>query len=301
MEDLRQTLTELNEDYSRKISWQKSFMICIKILELILACGSSGFCIAILVIATNVLESDAVKVKHYLIGVLCISILQILIASFGIGSILVHHIYTYAAYCILTLGLLLSFLSMTIFLYIEIDTFIDSVTSLLSTSNSHNLGQINDAFSCSEFNSTAVPFDTTDLSQCASDWMHLYLTVLLAIETTQIVFLSLVLLLSCLLHKSMVEDSAVMLPHNMRWLRRRFYQDEVILLDPNHWSRDYNETDNSDNNDGSENSLERGEGCQSDDGYSVRPSAPPPPSYDYGYIFERTHAFVQDLIARGSF
>uniref|UniRef100_A0A1X7UU51 Uncharacterized protein n=1 Tax=Amphimedon queenslandica TaxID=400682 RepID=A0A1X7UU51_AMPQE len=249
----------------------------------------------------------------------CISILQILIASFGIGSILVHHIYTYAAYCILTLGLLLSFLSMTIFLYIEIDTFIDSVTSLLSTSNSHNLGQINDAviykknyyfllifnfkfqFSCSEFNSTAVPFDTTDLSQCASDWMHLYLTVLLAIETTQIVFLSLVLLLSCLLHKSMVEDSAVMLPHNMRWLRRRFYQDEVILLDPNHWSRDYNETDNSDNNDGSENSLERGEGCQSDDGYSVRPSAPPPPSYDYGYIFERTHAFVQDLIARGSF
>ncbi|XP_019852172.1 PREDICTED: uncharacterized protein LOC109582052 [Amphimedon queenslandica] len=99
----------------------------------------------------------------------CISILQILIASFGIGSILVHHIYTYATYCILTLGLLLSFLSMTIFLYIEIDTFIDSVTSLvLSTSKSHTLNQIDDAFSCNEFNSTAVPFDTRDLSQCAT-------------------------------------------------------------------------------------------------------------------------------------
>ena len=103
----------------------------------------------------------------------------------------------------------------------------------------------------------------------------------------------------------MVEDSAVMLPHNMRWLRRRFHQDEVILLEPNQWSRD-NETrdrtsNNNDTNNGSENSLETGVRCQGDHDYSIKPSAPPPLSHDYGYIFERTHAFVQDLIARGSF
>ena len=114
------------------------------------------------------------------------------------------------------------------------------------------------------------------------------------------------MLLSCLLHKSMVEDSAVMLPHNMRWLRRRFREDEVVLLEPNHWSRDSdttNDNNNNNNNNGVENehNTERGgEGHQSDD-YTVRPSAPPPPSHDYGYIYERTHAFVQDLIARGSF
>lgn len=102
----------------------------------------------------------------------------------------------------------------------------------------------------------------------------------------------------------MVEDSAVLLPHNMRWLRRRQDRDEVVLLEPGQWSReeDNNEDnirrtrDNIERRGGSNNATGRSSLSSSDFAYNVAPSAPPMPSHQ-AYLLERTQAFVQDLIA----